>query len=338
MMDFKHGGDIWQFAKDNGFNIDEVVDLSSNINFIKPKINIDFNKLNISSYPNYNILKEVIAKNYSIDINQFELFNGATSAIYSLFRELNLNSVTLYVPIYLEYKRCAILNGYRINYIDRFKNINQDIEKNSLVVFVNPSTPDGEFYNIKPLLKLWIEKEATILIDESFLEFTPFKSAIKYIREYKKLYILKSMTKFYSSAGIRVGIIISNQNNIKRLKEKEPIWKISEFDSEYIQSALRDSSFKKKALSENIKNRDRVIEILKRVKYIDKIYKSDANFILIKLKDINSKEFQQILTPYKILVRNCSNFDFLDSSFIRIAIKDSKSIDILEEALCMNFI
>jgi len=130
-----------------------------------------------------------------------ELFNGASTAIYSLFRELDLEECYLYAPLYLEYKKSAILNGYKITDINRFTDINRDITKNSLVVFVNPSTPDGEFYNIYPLLQKWVEKNVTILIDESFLDFTPFQSATNYINSYDKLYIIKSMTKFYSSAS-----------------------------------------------------------------------------------------------------------------------------------------
>jgi len=332
-MNFEHGGNVEEFAKKIGCRVDEVIDLSSNINFVKPKIEIDFNSLDISAYPNYDKLKTSIAQNYNINSCELELFNGATTAIYSLLRELDLEECYLYAPIYLEYKKSAILNGYNIIYINRFTNIYQEIKENSLVVFVNPSTPDGEFYNIYPLLKKWIDKNVTILIDESFLDFTPFQSATNYINSYDKLYIIKSMTKFYSSAGVRIGAIISNSKNIQKLYQKEPIWKISQFDSAYIQSALKDREFSDKSIALNSRNRDRVIKILENSKYIDKIYHSLTNYLLIKLKDITAKEFQRMLIPYKIMVRDCSNFDFLDSSFIRIAIKDDKSIDRLQEAL-----
>jgi len=332
-MNFEHGGNIEEFAKKIGCKVDEVIDLSSNINFVKPNINIDFNNLDISAYPNYDRLKTSIAKSHNINSCELELFNGATTAIYSLFRELDLEECYLYAPLYLEYKKSAILNGYKITDINRFTDINRDIKDNALVVFVNPSTPDGEFYNIYPLLNKWIEKNVTILIDESFLDFTPFQSAKNYINSYDKLYIIKSMTKFYSSAGIRIGAIISNSKNIKKIHQREPLWKISQFDNAYIQSALKDKEFSEKSIVLNNKNRDRVIEILENSKYIDKIYHSLTNYLLIKLKDITAKEFQKMLIPYKIMVRDCSNFDFLDSSFVRIAIKDDKAIDILQEAI-----
>ena len=337
-MSFSHGGDVLGFAKAYGYRVDEVIDLSSNINFIKPSIDIDFNTLNISSYPNYTELLEVISQNYGCSSEAIELYNGATSAIYSLFRSLDIDTINLYAPIYLEYKRCAILHGYQINYINRFENLYQDIAPNSLVVFVNPSTPDGMFYDIDRLMQLWIKRGATIILDESFLDFTNFTSAIGYLGSYDRLYIIKSMTKFYSSAGIRVGCVISSEQNIKRLKKSEPIWKISEFDSQYLQSALRDKAFRAKSLETNSKNRAKTIEILKRSSYIDKVYPSSANFVLVRLKGITAKEFQEILIPYKIMIRDCFNFDFLDNRFVRIAIKDENAIEKLKEALCESSI
>ena len=329
----QHGGNIKKFSQEIHCPIEEVIDLSSNINFVKPKINIDFNTLNISAYPNYDELYKAIAKLYNIKISQIELFNGATTAIYSLFRELNLTEVTLYSPCYLEYKKSAKLNGYYLNFIDRFKNIEQEVKENSLVIFVNPSTPDGKFYDIKQLMEEWIKKNCTILIDESFLDFTPFESAIPYLENYDKLYILKSMTKFYSSAGIRIGTILSNEKNILALQKKEPLWKISEFDSHYLQSALSDENFVKKSRKINDEHREYLIKILKNSPYIEKVYPSSANFVMVKLKNIDAPTFQKMLTPYKIMIRDCSNFDFLDKSFIRIAVKDNSSLKILEKHL-----
>jgi threonine-phosphate decarboxylase len=203
-----------------------------------------------------------------------------------------------------------------------------------LVVFVNPSTPDGEFYNLDRLMNIWIKREATIIIDESFLDFTTFKSAIRYLREYNRVYIIKSMTKFYSSAGVRIGLVISNSKNIDKIKESEPLWKISQFDSQYIQSVLRDREFPKISRELNNRYKKETIDILEGCNFVEEIYPSSANFILIRLKDIDSKEFQKRLTPYKIMVRDCFNFDFLDSRYVRVAIKDKKSIDRLRSAIC----
>jgi threonine-phosphate decarboxylase len=264
------------------------------------------------------------------------LFNGASSGIFSLFRLLKTRECYIYSPAYLEYKRAGLLFNYKINLINRFNNLNSKIKKDSLIIFVNPSTPDGKYYDLDKLLQKWIAKNCTILIDESFLEFTSEESTIKYLKEYKKLYILKSMTKFYSSAGVRFGAIISNKKNIKELKRFEPMWKISQFDKNYIETVIKDKKFIQKSKKINNRNRNLLIEVLSKNRFVLKIYNSSANYILIKLKDINSSQFQELLKPSKIMVRDCYNFDFLDNNYIRIAVKNRKSIQLLEKVYFKN--
>ena len=333
MRTFEHGGQIEKFAFDLECDVSEIIDLSSNINFVKPQINIDFNTLDISSYPTYDKLYEKIALNYGVEPSQIELFNGGSSAIFSLFKHLNLESCNIYSPAYLEYKKASLNFGYKLNLINRFENIDVEVKKNSLVIFVNPSTPDGKYYDLEELMQKWMENSCTILIDESFLDFCDKPSAIKYLENYDKLYILKSMTKFYSSAGIRVGTIVSTKENIEKLKEFEPMWKLSQFDSIYLQNALEDKVFKSISIKINEKNRIELENILKSSTLVEEISTSSANYILVKLKDIKAKEFQERLKPYKIMVRDCSNFDYLDDRFVRIAVKSSSANDSLKRAL-----
>lgn len=333
MKTFEHGGQIEKFALELGCDVSEIIDLSSNINFVKPQINVDFNTLDISSYPTYDKLYEKIASNYGVQSDEIELFNGGSSAIFTLFKHLNLESCTIYSPAYLEYKKASLNFGYKLNLINRFENIDVEIKKNSLVIFVNPSTPDGKYYELEELMNKWMENSCTILIDESFLDFCDKPSAIEYLKTYDKLYILKSMTKFYSSAGIRVGTIVSTKENIEKLKEFEPMWKLSQFDSIYLQNALEDKVFKSVSIKINEKNRIELESILKSSSFVDEISTSSANYMLVKLKDIKAKEFQERLKPYKIMVRDCSNFDYLDDRFIRVAVKSSNANDSLKRAL-----
>ena len=333
MKTFEHGGQIEKFALELGCNVSEIIDLSSNINFVKPQINVDFNTLDISSYPTYDKLYEKIASNYGVQCDEIELFNGGSSAIFTLFKHLALDSCTIYSPAYLEYKKASLNFGYKLNLINRFENIDVEVKKNSLVIFVNPSTPDGKYYELEELMKKWIENSCTILIDESFLDFCDKPSAIEYLKTYDKLYILKSMTKFYSSAGIRVGTIVSTKENIEKLKEFEPMWKLSQFDSIYLQNALEDRVFKGVSQKVNEKNRIELESILKGSSFVEEISISSANYILVKLKDIKAKELQERLKPYKIMVRDCSNFDYLDDRFVRVAVKSSNANDSLKRAL-----
>ena len=329
----QHGGNIVSFAKEIGCAPSEVIDLSSNINFVKPNIELDFNGLSISAYPNYDALEKAIASLYKIERRELELFNGATTAIYALFRELTLKQCVLYAPCYGEYEKSAKLNGYTIDHIHRFDNLYRAVPKNALVVFVNPSTPDGNFYDIEKLMHYWIKQKCTILVDESFLDFTPYRSVIPYLKAYDKLYILKSMTKFYASAGIRIGALLSCEKNIQAIKTKEPLWKISEFDSRYLQSALKEKTFKERSQKENRENKEFLITLFQQFKYTKKIYPSSANFILVEFQTIDTIELQKVLSNSKILIRNCANFYPLNNHHARIAVKSIKKLDVLKEAL-----
>jgi len=334
---FNHGGDILTFSKKIGSKPREIIDLSSNINFIKPKVKTDLNKIDISNYPTYEKLYKIIAKKYSVKADEIELFNGGSSAIFSFFRYLNLKHCTIYSPAYLEYKKAAQTFNYKLDLINRFEDINKDVKKNSLVVFVNPSTPDGKYYNLDKLFNSWVKKSCTIFIDESFLDFCNKKSTIKKLKSYDKLYILKSMTKIYSSASIRVGTIISSADNIKKLKAKEPLWKLSHFDSIYLQNAIKNKDFINKTIKITNKNKQYTIKELEKFDFVKKIYKSEANYLLLELKSCDAKDLQEKLLSYKIMIRDCSNFDFLGKNFVRVAIKDKKSMKLFIKALKKEF-
>jgi len=335
MTTYQHGGDIKTFAKSIGCDVSQVIDLSSNINHIKPKIECDFNSLDISAYPSYDDIYQAISSHYNVSTDNIALYNGASSAIFALLSNhtlIDTKKCYVYTPAYLEYKRACKLFGYEYIPIDRFSNISQDIEPNSVVIFVNPSTPDGRYYQLQDIFQRWIQKDATIIIDESFLEFCDGKSSLSHIQTYTKLYIIKSMTKFYSSAGIRVGAIISHQTNISTLREYAPSWQLSQFDITYIKNALQDKTLKNRTLKELKHNKNLLIDILNKSRYIKHIYPSDANYVLVELH-IKANEFQKILIPYKVMIRDCSNFDNLDEYHIRVAIKDIDSIEVLKEAL-----
>ena len=333
MTQFSHGGNVEEFAKELSCEESEIIDLSSNINFLKPEVNLNLNNINTSTYPTYTKLYNIISQNYKININNIELYNGGSSAIFELFNTLKLKHCTIYSPAYLEYKKAAITYNYEYDLINRFTNINRAVKENSFVIFVNPSTPDGKYYNLEQYLEAWDKLGCTVLIDESFLDFTNHTSVLKYVNKYKNLYILKSMTKYYSCAGIRCGVIISNENNIHKLKQSTAQWKLSILDSNYLISALDDNIFKKTSKVINIKNHQLLYEVLINFEFTDKIYQSDANFFLIKLKTINSTILQEYLKKYKIMIRDCSNFDFLDYTYARIAVKDINSINTLNKAL-----
>lgn len=328
---FEHGGDVNGFAEHCGCTPEEVIDLSSNINFITPSV--DFSTVTLNAYPNYTALTDVLADYYNIRPDELALFNGGSSAIFSLMRFFDHPTCTIYSPAYLEYKKAALLHGKKVDLINRFECINAEVAESSLVIFVNPSTPDGHYYALNVLMQEWMAKNCTILIDESFLEFCGRESVSQYLRTYDKLYILKSQTKFYGCAWVRVGIVLSSRENIRALKEKEPLWKISALDSHFLITALNDEPFRVQSRIVNDEAKTYLKIILDDSPIFEKVFESDANFFLVQLAAMSAKEFQEKLIPYKIMVRDCFNFDFLDDWYVRIAVKDIDMLKRFEEAI-----
>ncbi|MBU0923962.1 histidinol-phosphate aminotransferase family protein, partial [bacterium] len=97
--------------------------------------------------------------------------------------------------------------------------------------------------------------------------------------------------------------------------------------------ALDDKLFKSISKAINVKNKIELENILKSSILVEDILESSANYVLIKLKSLNAKEFQEKLKPFKIMVRDCSNFDCLDERYVRVAVKSSNANEALSEAL-----
>jgi threonine-phosphate decarboxylase len=332
MSTYAHGGDVNSFAAHCGCALEEVIDLSSNINFITPAV--DFSSVTLNAYPSYERLTETLAEHYGVMSEELELFNGGSSAIFALLRFFDNATCTIYSPAYLEYKKASLLHGKKVSLINRFEAMDAEVEENSLVIFVNPSTPDGRYYEIETLMERWRAKNCTILIDESFLEFCGGKSATRYLQTYDKLYVLKSQTKFYGCAGVRVGIVLSSRENIRALRVKEPLWKISALDSHFLITALKDEPFRARSHTLNEEAKTYLKTLLENSPFFEEVFTSDANFFLVRLASMNARELQEKLIPYRIMVRDCSNFDFLDERTVRIAVKDIKALMRFEEALC----
>ena len=317
----KHGSDIYGYAKKLGCKPKEITDFSSNINtyikYLYPQVDLvryyDFR---------YKKLKKAISKRYKLKSSQIALYNGASSAIFALLANLPNKTVTLYAPLYGEYEKAA--EGKKIVKINRFEELYKKPPKKSIVVFVNPSTPDGRYYDLERLFQLWQERNCTVILDESFLEFEKLASYRNKIENYNKLYIIQSFSKFYACAGVRVGAVFSAKENIQKLTL--PMWALSSFDAKFLTKRLKDKAFRKKSRKKYQKRKKELQKIL--IKHFE-VFKSDANFFLAKADKVM---FHKLL-KHKILVRKCGSFDYLDDSYLRFAVKDKEAHKRLKKAL-----
>jgi threonine-phosphate decarboxylase len=333
-----HGGNIYQIAQRIGCLPEQVLDFSANIN---PQQAVDLaclRTVNLTPYadPDYSQLKQVFKQRYPHPANaDCEVFNGASAAIFALLRFLQPQQLLLYAPLYGEYARIGQHTGCQLSFINRFDAaLNSAIPIGSTVVFVNPATPDGQLYDLQALLLQWQEADCTIIIDESFLDFCQSASAMASISQYDKLYVIKSLSKFYGCAGIRIGFITAAASAINALKQYEPSWKLSSLDMAYMQQALANTDFITQTQQQTAILHKLLHQTLHDSGLFEHIYPSAANFLLARLPDnSNGHDLQKALEPARILIRVCDNFVGLDRRYVRFAVKDQHAIEHLADAL-----
>lgn len=333
----KHGGNIYQFAELIGCQPEQVLDFSANIN---PEQAVDLSCLqNVHpgpyADPDYSLLKQAIRRSYRHPANaDIEVFNGASAAIFALLRGLQPKDLVLYTPLYGEYAHIAGELGCKLHNINRFSQSMVDIPKHSTVIFVNPSTPDGQLYDMQELLTAWQAANCNIIVDESFLDFCVADSVAGFIANYDKLYIIKSLSKFYGCAGIRIGFIIAAAQAIKELKRYEPAWKLSSLDMIYIQQALANTAFVEQTRQQTKYLRNLLQLALQSSGLFEQIYSGQANFLLAKLANNgDGYQLQTLLESSRILIRVCDNFEGLDKRHVRFAVKDAGAISRLADCL-----
>ncbi|TAK64917.1 aminotransferase class I/II-fold pyridoxal phosphate-dependent enzyme [Methylobacter sp.] len=328
-----HGGNIYRFARRLGCLPEQVLDFSANINPVQAVDLSCLHSVQLTPYadPDYGLLKQAIRQRYPAPAGvDLELFNGASAAIFALLRSLQPKDLVLYTPLYGEYAHIAGELGCTVHNIDRFNRLLADIPKRSTVIFVNPSTPDGQLYDLQELLEKWQGADCTIIIDESFLDFCPADSVAEHITHYDKLYVIKSLSKFYGCAGIRIGFILAATAAIKELQRLEPAWKLSSLDMAYMQQALANTAFIEQTRQQTGYLRDLLHQALQASGLFDKIYPGQANFLLVHLANgSDGYQLQAQLEPARILIRVCDNFEGLDKSHVRFAVKDEQAIALL---------
>lgn len=349
MNAIQHGGQVYQFAQTQPNSTEEtlntVLDFSASINPVLPLV--DWKTITQSAqtalvhYPDnhYLALTESIANTFRLSPEQITLTNGISSAILTLFSQLKPDVTLLFTPIYSEYQRAAA--AYSQTVIERLNPTElsdaelKQLTPNSVVVLVNPNTPQGHFTPPKAFESL-IKQLKTIgcwfWVDESFLPFIGFQAALsfrKQLRTWPKLILLQSLTKYYACPGIRIGALFSHPKALTSMAWSS--WPISVLDEHFLRSALNDVTHPQNTQQFLSTERPRFIAALNNSALIDNIYPSHANFLLIQTH-VNGHWLSQQLRPFKILIRVCESFG-LGVDHIRIAIKSYAQNQQLIQAL-----
>lgn len=331
------------------------IDFSSSINPFGVSDNV-LHKLRlvlkeaVSIYPDPDckLLKQNLIDFLDIDIDENWLFcgNGATEIIHIFARAFSKMKSLIPIPTFCEYEIAAKRNLCPVKFVQSH-NLRFDADdileysKGCSIIFLcNPNNPTGLLQSdvIEKIIDQ-VDSSKLIILDESFIELISYNhhnSMIKKLSNFDNLVILRSMTKTYGLAGLRIGYCIANPKIITKMSQYLISWNVNGLAQLSAIYALKDNEYIKKTVQYISNEKSYFINSINSRCKSAIGYGSDSNFFLIELCGKNSSTIShELLTNYGILVRDCSSFRGMNDRFIRVAVKlrteNSKLINAMEQ-------
>ncbi len=298
--------------------------------------------------------------------------NGSSELFYTALKAINPKNVIIPAPSFIEYEKAAKSVGAKcffINYkiennnfnfndfkldfnelidlIDSIIKIKNPLMQPSVIFLANPNNPTGSIIDREQILLLinkCKENGFFIFIDEAFIDFldTPYNySLINKVNQFENLVVFRSLTKFFAIPGLRLGYLAANKSLINKIRAYQSDWPVNLIAQVVGKEIINDNDYIIKTRKFIKKERYFLFKSLEKINQL-KLYNSLTNFILIEIKNdennikkLDSRALYNILlTKYKILIRDCSNFRNLGDNFFRIAVKKRKDNEYLVG--CLN--
>lgn len=355
-----HGSDLSKIKKKYNIEDTELISFSDNVNplGISPKLrehlieNID----SISHYPerDYCSLRESISDYCRVNIDNIFLGNGASELISVTFRVLNPKGALVIQPTYSEYERVLRENGAIVKYfelkeIDDFKlnttELLKELSNNfDCLIICNPNNPTASFIDtntMKEILNFCEENTIQVVIDETYIEFLEpdVDSAVILIDDYDNLIVLRGISKFFASPGLRLGFGLTGNNDyIESFNEHHNPWSINTLASIGGQVMFSDAEYINSTRDYIVNERVRIISRLNECSSIY-VYPSYTNFILIKIidSDKTANDMLEIALNKGFLIRDCSSFEYLNENYFRFCLNKKELNDQLVDLILDTF-
>ena len=244
--------------------------------------------------------------------------------------------------IEIEYFELKESDDFKLN----IGNLKNELEnKYDLLIICNPNNPTGKFLKLaqtEEILKECNKYDTKLFIDEAFIEFLEDgmkESIINTEGNKKNLFVTRAFTKFFAIPGLRLGYGMYFDKELEqKISEKKEPWSVNNIAEMAGLTVLDDTEYIEKTLKWITKEKIYMYEKLNEISGI-KVYETEVNFITGKIDEklfsegLNVKILREKMLEQGILIRDASNFKFLDERFFRLAIKDRASNDRVIEAM-----
>jgi len=264
--------------------------------------------------PQQHKVKELLSEMKGIDKQNILLGNGSDEVLDLIFRvfcEPNQDNIITLPPTYGMYSVLANINAIENRTVllneDFQPKVDQILEAadaHSKILFLcSPNNPTGNSFTIDAVEELLVKFNGLVVLDEAYIDFSCKESWLTRLAEFPNLIVTQTLSKAYGLAGIRLGVCYASKEIIKILNNIKPPYNVNELTQQRAISRLQKMDEIENEVAQLISERKRLQkELACCVSYIEKVYSSDGNFLLIKVDDA-TKRYNQLIA-YGIVIRN----------------------------------
>ena len=349
-----HGGDLTAASLATGIEPGNILDFSVNINPLGPpdcvqEICSQAIRL-LKEYPDpfCREFKRALSDALEVSTDWITVGNGSTELIYLLPHLFDRGKEILIVePCFSEYERAFRQGGKTVRHfaldpsngfslpIDKFIFQLRQFSDLGGIVIGHPNNPTGTLLDEESFRALYMyceRKGVFLFIDETFIDFAaPGRSFLKYIASSPHLVLIRSMTKFFSLPGLRLGFGIMNPERVNVLQAHQPPWSVNTLAQAIGPNLLKNDSFSKITKKYVQRENEFLFQNLSKIPSIE-VFQSAANFLLFRLLEGNEAEAENLyetLLHQGLVLRNCGNFYGLDPRFFRLAVRSRSDNQLL---------
>jgi len=336
-----HGGQVLALARELGCPSSAILDFSASLNPLGPapevlaaaRAALD----DVCHYPESDAvsLAGALAQHHRLPRECVLAGAGATEFIFLLPRVLRPRRALLVEPAFGEYRPAllqagAVVDTYQLDAADDF-HLDPDAlcvalrPDTDLVWLANPLNPSGAGYPRALLLELAdaLPPSMRVVVDEAFIDFAPRLSLCDQVTARSNLIILRSLTKFYAIAGLRIGWLAAAPELVGQLAASREPWRLSTPAIAAGLACLQTAALRVATLQAIPVLRNELAVGLTKLGCV--VYPSVANYLLCRLPDTtpSATALATALRPRGILIRTCTDFAGLDDRYLRLAVRSA---------------
>lgn len=290
-------------------------------------------------------MKRTLGKRLHIPPEGIAVGNGSADLLYRIVLVLRPKRGLIFSPTFAEYAKTLHEAGSDLITLpaDPERGFSVPWEKavgrlrrGDVLFLCNPNNPTGTLIPrriIEDNLSKIQEKGAFLIVDEAFIDLMEDESLVSLAVREKNLLILRSLTKFYGLAGLRLGYTVGPPEWIKRIEEFGQPWPVNVLAQAAGEALLKDDSFREKTLSRWRKEKDFLYRGLQRLAGIQ-VFPSSAPFFLVRLQGNGTiEQLRRHLWREGLLIRDGRGFSGLESGYFRVAVRSRKENRFFLQAL-----